>query len=249
MRRLPPDHQAVLSLRYLDDLTVPEVAAALGRSVHATESLLARAPRVSARATWSRTMADWFETRFREPVDTGDLDPAFVARMRALVVEEWQADAETTPPEFTDTDRGEGDVIMLETEAHPRNPEPRPPAVARPAAGSWWPPRSRWSPSWARCSSPSATMTSSRCTPPRPPRPHRSTRAAHSLRRRSARSSARPSPARSRRRILQFRAILPSVHFEYLPASACIPASRSGADGDPSWRPSRGSESMPIQSW
>jgi RNA polymerase sigma-70 factor (ECF subfamily) len=35
----------VLSLRYLDDLTVPEVADALGRSVHATESLLARARR------------------------------------------------------------------------------------------------------------------------------------------------------------------------------------------------------------
>ena len=45
MRRLAPDHQAVLSLRYLDDLAVPDVAAALGRSVHATESLLARARR------------------------------------------------------------------------------------------------------------------------------------------------------------------------------------------------------------
>lgn len=45
MRRLQPHHQAVLSLRYLDDMTVPEVAAALGRSVHATESLLARARR------------------------------------------------------------------------------------------------------------------------------------------------------------------------------------------------------------
>lgn len=45
MRRLAPDHQAVLSLRYLDDLSVPEVAATLGRSVHATESLLARARR------------------------------------------------------------------------------------------------------------------------------------------------------------------------------------------------------------
>jgi RNA polymerase sigma-70 factor (ECF subfamily) len=45
MRRLPPDHQAVLSLRYLDDLAVPEVAEVLGRSVHATESLLARARR------------------------------------------------------------------------------------------------------------------------------------------------------------------------------------------------------------
>lgn len=45
MRQLAPDHQAVLSLRYLDDLTVPEVADALGRSVHATESLLVRARR------------------------------------------------------------------------------------------------------------------------------------------------------------------------------------------------------------
>ena len=45
MRGLRPDHQAVLSLRYLDDLSVPEVADALGRSVHATESLLARARR------------------------------------------------------------------------------------------------------------------------------------------------------------------------------------------------------------
>lgn len=45
MRRLPADHQAVLSLRYLDDLPVAEVAAALGRSVHATESLLVRARR------------------------------------------------------------------------------------------------------------------------------------------------------------------------------------------------------------
>jgi RNA polymerase sigma-70 factor (ECF subfamily) len=45
MRELPPDYQAVLSLRYLDDLSVPGVADALGRSVHATESLLARARR------------------------------------------------------------------------------------------------------------------------------------------------------------------------------------------------------------
>ncbi|MGH9273184.1 MAG: RNA polymerase sigma factor, partial [Acidimicrobiales bacterium] len=43
MRLLPPGYQAVLALRYLDDLSVPEVADVLGRSVHATESLLARA--------------------------------------------------------------------------------------------------------------------------------------------------------------------------------------------------------------
>ena len=32
-------------LRYVDDLPVPEVAAVLGRSVHATETLLVRARR------------------------------------------------------------------------------------------------------------------------------------------------------------------------------------------------------------
>lgn len=40
---LPSDQRAALVLRYVDDLPVPEVARALGRSVHATESLLARA--------------------------------------------------------------------------------------------------------------------------------------------------------------------------------------------------------------
>ena len=36
-------HRAVLTLRYLDDLPVPRVAALLGRTVHATEALLVRA--------------------------------------------------------------------------------------------------------------------------------------------------------------------------------------------------------------
>lgn len=36
-------HRAVLTLRYLDGLPVPEVARTLGRTVRATESLLARA--------------------------------------------------------------------------------------------------------------------------------------------------------------------------------------------------------------
>lgn len=39
---LPAFQRAALALRYLDDLPVPQVAATLGRSVHATESLLAR---------------------------------------------------------------------------------------------------------------------------------------------------------------------------------------------------------------
>jgi RNA polymerase sigma-70 factor (ECF subfamily) len=47
---LAPHHQAVLTLRYLDDLPVAEVAAVLGRTVHATEALLTRARRALKRA-------------------------------------------------------------------------------------------------------------------------------------------------------------------------------------------------------
>lgn len=42
LARLPDSQRAALALRYLDGLSVPEVAEALGRSLHATESLLAR---------------------------------------------------------------------------------------------------------------------------------------------------------------------------------------------------------------
>jgi RNA polymerase sigma-70 factor, ECF subfamily len=40
---LPPHERAALVLRYVDGLSVPEVATELGLSVHATESLLMRA--------------------------------------------------------------------------------------------------------------------------------------------------------------------------------------------------------------
>ncbi len=40
---LGPHHREVLSLRYLDGLSVAEVADLLGRTVHATEALLVRA--------------------------------------------------------------------------------------------------------------------------------------------------------------------------------------------------------------
>lgn len=43
MSHLSSDHQLALVLRYVDDLTVVDVAAAMGRSVRATESVLARA--------------------------------------------------------------------------------------------------------------------------------------------------------------------------------------------------------------
>lgn len=43
LARLGAHHRAALSLRYLDGLSVPEVAELLGRTVHATETLLVRA--------------------------------------------------------------------------------------------------------------------------------------------------------------------------------------------------------------
>jgi RNA polymerase sigma-70 factor (ECF subfamily) len=41
--RLPPQYRAALTLRYVDGLSVPAVAAQMGRTIHAAESLLARA--------------------------------------------------------------------------------------------------------------------------------------------------------------------------------------------------------------
>jgi RNA polymerase sigma-70 factor (ECF subfamily) len=52
---LPTVQRAALILRYLDDRTVSEVAAELGRSLSATESVLARARRNFAAAYSNRT--------------------------------------------------------------------------------------------------------------------------------------------------------------------------------------------------
>lgn len=43
LEQLGPHHRAALVLRYVDDLPVPQVAAALDRTLHATEALLVRA--------------------------------------------------------------------------------------------------------------------------------------------------------------------------------------------------------------
>lgn len=43
--RLGSHHRTALTLRYVDDLSVPEVAVTLDRTVHATEALLVRARR------------------------------------------------------------------------------------------------------------------------------------------------------------------------------------------------------------
>jgi RNA polymerase sigma-70 factor, ECF subfamily len=52
LAELGSHHQAALTLRYLDGLPVGEVAAHLGRSLHATEALLVRA-RVAFRRVYS----------------------------------------------------------------------------------------------------------------------------------------------------------------------------------------------------
>ena len=51
LRCLPAPQRAALTLRYLDGLGVPEVAEHLGRSVHATETLLVRS-RAALRAVY-----------------------------------------------------------------------------------------------------------------------------------------------------------------------------------------------------
>ncbi|MGI8982979.1 MAG: sigma factor-like helix-turn-helix DNA-binding protein, partial [Acidimicrobiales bacterium] len=48
--KLSSSHRAALTLRSLDDLPVPEVAAHLERTLHATEGLLVRARRAFRRA-------------------------------------------------------------------------------------------------------------------------------------------------------------------------------------------------------
>jgi RNA polymerase sigma-70 factor (ECF subfamily) len=51
LRRLAPQYRAALSLRYLDDLPVADVAVLLGRTYQATEALLVRA-RISFRQAY-----------------------------------------------------------------------------------------------------------------------------------------------------------------------------------------------------
>jgi RNA polymerase sigma-70 factor (ECF subfamily) len=50
LAELSAGHRAALTLRYLDDLPVPQVAALLQRTVHATEALLVRARTAFRRA-------------------------------------------------------------------------------------------------------------------------------------------------------------------------------------------------------
>ena len=57
LQRPGPHHRAALTLRYLDDLPVPRVAALLERTVHATEALLVRA-RIAFRRAYGEVACD-----------------------------------------------------------------------------------------------------------------------------------------------------------------------------------------------
>jgi RNA polymerase sigma-70 factor (ECF subfamily) len=57
MAQLPPDQRLALLFRHLDGMSVREVAAAIGRTEKATESLLARARESFRRAYGDRTDA------------------------------------------------------------------------------------------------------------------------------------------------------------------------------------------------
>ena len=64
---LGPHHRSALTLRYLDGLSVPEVARHLDRTVHATEALLVRARRAFRSA---------YEDPTSDPTDDPPTDPA-----------------------------------------------------------------------------------------------------------------------------------------------------------------------------
>jgi RNA polymerase sigma-70 factor (ECF subfamily) len=58
LSRLGAHHRAALTLRYVDDLSVPAVADILDRTVHATEALLVRA-RIAFRAAYELEQEVW----------------------------------------------------------------------------------------------------------------------------------------------------------------------------------------------
>jgi RNA polymerase sigma-70 factor (ECF subfamily) len=58
LERLAPQHRMVLTLRYLDDLPVADVAEILDRTLHATEALLVRARLAFRRAYSEQEDAD-----------------------------------------------------------------------------------------------------------------------------------------------------------------------------------------------
>ena len=87
LEQLGAHHRSALTLRYLDGLSVPECAAVLDRTVHATEALLVRAKRAfRARLRGGGAVTtDPFE-QLRVADEPGRPDRRFVAGLRNRVV-------------------------------------------------------------------------------------------------------------------------------------------------------------------
>ncbi len=90
---LPASQRLAISLRYLDGLSVPEIAAAISKSVHAVESLSRAAAQPSNSTIWSTVMSerDPFETLrdlIGEPVKPRE---AFADELRSRLMREMSA--------------------------------------------------------------------------------------------------------------------------------------------------------------
>ena len=111
-----PHHQAALALRYLDGMSVPQVAEQLDRTVHATEALIVRA-RAAFRPPTRKgvtTMPDPLDA-LRRPSGPVDPRPAFAADLRARIVAEL-GDL-LPPPEAATPDVGRSEVDATTEEA------------------------------------------------------------------------------------------------------------------------------------
>jgi RNA polymerase sigma factor (sigma-70 family) len=95
LARLAPQHRAALTLRYLDDLPVRKVAQHLGRSVHATESLLVR-----ARHAFRRTYSDgeWRNNAIYEVGQTTGANPRTGQGVRRCSLTSGSPTASTSRP-------------------------------------------------------------------------------------------------------------------------------------------------------
>jgi RNA polymerase sigma-70 factor (ECF subfamily) len=72
LARLQPQHRCVLTLRYVDDLPVAEVARVIDRSEHATEGLLVRARAAFRRAHAETAQADTEQAATDQGREAGD---------------------------------------------------------------------------------------------------------------------------------------------------------------------------------
>jgi RNA polymerase sigma factor (sigma-70 family) len=105
---LDTQHRAALTPRYLDDLSVPDVAELLGRSVQATEALLVRPRRVPAgmRQRGGPLMTDPFEQLY-SPVDALEPEPEFATRLRARLERAFDLPKGVTVSSITSSSSGQ----------------------------------------------------------------------------------------------------------------------------------------------